>query len=146
MEAISFNFSDVGGLLLSVGGYAMSGFAIGSVIPGVGNIIGAVVGSVIGLLAAGLSYFFGGRNKKIAEAQSKVTEAIKAERVKGKKSFEDDTRSMLAKISEQIEGSTLSQLEDERRNMREVSALFDDKIASIQALRNQVEAKPYGTI
>lgn len=146
MEAISFNFSDVGGLLLSVGGYAMSGFAIGSVIPGVGNIVGAVIGGVVGLLATGLSYLFGGRNKKIAEAQAKVTDAIKAERAASKKSFEQDTQAMLAKINAQIEGSTLSQLDDERRKMAEVGALFEKKIASIQALKNQVEAKPYGTI
>ncbi|WP_137804399.1 GTPase [Pseudomonas sp. G(2018)] len=146
MDAISFNFSDVGGLLLSVGGYAMSGFAIGSVIPGVGNIIGAVIGGVVGLLAAGLSYLFGGRNKKIAEAQANVTEAIKKERVASEKSFEQDTLVMLAKIKEQIENSTLSQLEGERDKMADVTKLFDEKIASIQALKKQVEAKPYGTI
>ncbi|MER0561901.1 GTPase [Pseudomonas aeruginosa] len=146
MDAISFNFSDVGGLLLSVGGYAMSGFAIGSVIPGVGNIVGAVVGGVVGLLAAGLSYFFGGRGKKIAEAQAKVTDAIKAERASIRKSFEKDTQAMLTKVKSQIEDSTLSQLDGECRKMAEVGALFEEKIASIQALKNQVEAKPYGTI
>lgn len=146
MEAISFNFSDVGSFLLSVGGYALSGFGIGTVFPGIGNIVGAIVGGLFGLLAAGLSYFFGGRGKKIAEAQEQVAKAIKAERENVTKTFNRDTEEMLAKIKEQIEGSVLSQLKDERRKMADVTALFDEKIASIQALRNQVEAKPYGTI
>lgn len=146
MDAISFNFSDVGGLLLSVGGYAMSGFALGSFFPVVGNIVGAVIGGIVGVIAAGLSYFFGGRSKKIAEAQANVTEAIKKERVASEKTFDQDTQAMLAKIKAQIEGSTLKQLDDERRKMADVGALFDEKIASIQALKNEVEAKPYGTI
>lgn len=147
MDAIDFNFSDFGGFLLSIGGYAASGFTIGTFFfPGVGNIIGAVIGGVVGILAAGLSYLFGGRNKKIAEAQANITEAIKKERVASEKTFERDTQAMLEQIKTQIEGSTLSPLDDERRKMADVGALFDEKIASIQALKNQVEAKPHGTI
>ena len=48
MDAIDFNFSDFGGFLLSIGGYAASGFTIGTFFfPGVGNIIGAVIGGVV---------------------------------------------------------------------------------------------------
>ncbi|MCO7568115.1 dynamin family protein [Pseudomonas sp. S 311-6] len=146
MDAISFNFSDVGSFLLSVGGYALSGFGIGTVFPGIGNIVGAIVGGLLGLVAAGLSYFFGGRGKKIAEAQEQVAKAIKAERENVTRTFNRDTEAMLVKIKEQIEGSVLNQLTDERRKMADVTALFDEKIASLQALKNQVEAKPYGTI
>lgn len=146
MDAISFNFSDVGSFLLSVGGYALSGFGIGTVFPGIGNIVGAIVGGLLGLVAAGLSYFFGGRGKKIAEAQEQVAKAIKAERENVTRTFNRDTEAMLVKIKEQIEGSVLNQLTDERRKMADVTALFDEKIASLQALKNQVESKPYGTI
>ncbi|MBI6953289.1 dynamin family protein [Pseudomonas sp. CCOS 191] len=146
MDAISFNISDFGGFLLSVGGYALSGFGIGTVFPGIGNIVGAIVGGLFGLLAAGLSYVFGGRAKKIADAQEQVAKAIRAEREKVTETFKRDTKEMLAKIKEQIEGSVLRQLSSERDKMDEVTALFDEKIASIQALKNQVEAKPYGTI
>ncbi|HDS1683125.1 TPA: dynamin family protein [Pseudomonas putida] len=146
MDAISFNFSDVGGLLLSIGGYASSGFVIGSIIPGVGNIVGAVIGGVVGLLAAGLLYVFGGRNKKIQDAQEKVRAAIKKQHSDSKEAFDQDTRTMVANIKDQIEKTTLAQLKDERRKMADITALFDQKIASIQALKNQVEAKPHGTI
>ena len=146
MDAISFNFSDIGGLLLNIGSYAMSGFAIGSLIPGVGNIVGAVIGGIVGLVATGLGYFFGGRNKKIAEVQAKVSEAIRKERMTCEQTFEQDTLSMLGKIKEQIESTTLLPLDNERNKLLEVGKLFDDKIASIQAIKNHVEAKPYGTI
>lgn len=146
MDAISFNFSDFGSFLLSVGGYALSGFGIGTAFPGIGNIVGAIVGGLFGLLAAGLSYIFGGRAKKIADAQDQVAKAIRAEREKVTETFKHDTKEMLAKIKEQIEGSVLRQLSSERGKMDEVTVLFDEKIASIQALKNQVEAKPYGTI
>ena len=146
MDAISFNFSDFGGFLMSVGGYALSGFGIGTAFPGIGNIVGAIVGGLLGLLAAGISYVFGGRAKKIADAQDQVAKAIRVEREKVTETFKHDTKEMLVKIKEQIEGSVLRQLSSERGKMDEVTALFDEKIASIQALKNQVEAKPYGTI
>ncbi|WP_236178561.1 MULTISPECIES: GTPase [Pseudomonas] len=146
MDAISFNFSDVGSFLLSIGGYALSGFSIGTFFPVIGNIVGAIVGGVIGVFAAGLSYLFGGRGKKIAEAQEQVAKAIKAEREKVTKTFKRDTEDMLAKIKDKIESSVLSQLTDERRKMADVTRLFDEKIASIQALKNEVGDRPYGTI
>lgn len=146
MDSISFNFSDMGSFLLSVGGYALSGFGIGTVFPGIGNIVGAIVGGLFGLFAAGLSYLFGGRGKKIAEAQEQVAKAIKAERENVTKTFKRDTEEMLAKIKDKIEGSVLSQLTDERRKMADVTRLFDEKIASIQALKDEVGDRPYGTI
>ncbi|WP_207848478.1 MULTISPECIES: GTPase [unclassified Pseudomonas] len=146
MDAISFNFSDVGSFLLSVGGYALSGFSIGTLFPVIGNIVGAIVGGILGLFAAGMSYLFGGRGKKIAEAQEQVAKAIKAERGKVTKTFKRDTEEMLAKIKDKIESSVLSQLTDERRKMADVTCLFDEKIASIQALKNEVGDRPYGTI
>ena len=62
------------------------------------------------------------------------------------KTFEQDTQSMLGNIKEQIESTTLCPLDNERNKLLEVGKLFDDKIFSIQAIKNQVEAKPYGTI
>lgn len=146
MDTISFNFSDVGSFLFNIGTYALSGFGIGTVFPGIGNILGAIVGGAVGVIVGFIKYFTVGRDKKIAEAQEQVANAIKAEREKVTKSFNNDTEEMLAKIKEQIEGSVLRQLSSERGKMDEVTALFDEKIASIQALKNQVEAKPHGTI
>ena len=131
MDAISFNFSDVGGLLLNVGSYAMSGFTLGTLFPVLGNIVGAIIGGIVGLVVTGLRYFFGGRNKKIAEVQAKVSEAIRKERMTCEQTFEQDTLSMLGKIKEQIESTTLLPLDNERNKLLEVGKLFDDKIASI---------------
>lgn len=75
-----------------------------------------------------------------------MTEAIKKERAASEKPFEQETQVLLATIRAQIEGSTLRQLSDERQKMADVGVVFDKKIASIQALKNQVEAAPYGTI
>ena len=71
---------------------------------------------------------------------------VKAERANVTNTFNLDTAEMLTKIKDTIESSVLSQLTDERRKMAEVTRLFDEKIATIQALRNQGGAKPYGTI
>jgi hypothetical protein len=146
MEAISFSFADVGGLLFSVGSYALTGFTLGSVIPGLGNVLGAVIGGVIGVLASALKYFFGGRGKKIADAQAKVSEAINEERQKLQRSFGEDTQAMRAKIKQDLDGSIFHALDEECRKMAEIGTLFAEKIASIQQLKTEVEAKPHGTI
>ena len=48
--------------LKNAGKYALAGAAIGTIIPGVGNLVGAVVGGLIGLVVGGITGSIGGKN------------------------------------------------------------------------------------
>lgn len=86
LENLDVDFGDVVDFLGKIAGTAMSGFAIGSLFPGIGNIIGAVVGGVIGTTYAIVSSDDGkadARNQignAIAEAK-KRTKGNMAERL-----------------------------------------------------------------
>ena len=71
----SFGLSDFGDWALSIGGWAMSGFAIGSMFPGIGNVIGAIAGAVVGI-AMKLVEWFMSDSTKINRAKSKARDAI----------------------------------------------------------------------
>lgn len=71
--AMNFNGKDFADATLKVGGLALTGFSIGSIFPGIGNIIGAVVGAVAGIAFA-IAGFFMGKEKRIAKAKSKAKE------------------------------------------------------------------------
>lgn len=73
----SFGLSDFGGWALSIGGYALSGAAIGSMIPGLGNIAGAVVGALVGFALKLWEWASTwGKSAKINKAKSKARDAI----------------------------------------------------------------------
>lgn len=66
--------SQVLGAVGTIGGSALTGAAIGSVIPGVGTAIGAGVGATVGTAIAGINYLLN-ENKKAEEAAAAATEA-----------------------------------------------------------------------
>lgn len=71
----SFGLSDFGDWALSIGGWAMSGFAIGSMFPGIGNVIGAIAGAVVGIVMKLVEWFMSD-STKINRAKSKARDAI----------------------------------------------------------------------
>lgn len=73
--ALEMNFTgkDFASAALKVGSLAFSGFAVGSLFPGIGNIIGAVVGGLLGLGFV-IADFFMGKAKRIAKAKAKAKE------------------------------------------------------------------------
>ncbi len=73
----SFGLSDFGGWAFSIGGYALSGAAIGSMIPGLGNIAGAVVGALVGFALKLWEWASTwGKSAKINKAKSEARDAI----------------------------------------------------------------------
>lgn len=70
---MQFSGKDFAGAAVKVGSLALSGFAVGSLFPGIGNIIGAVVGGLLGLGFV-IADFFMGKEKRIAKAKAKAKE------------------------------------------------------------------------
>lgn len=68
---MKFTGKDFGGALLTVGGLAYSGFLVGSIFPGIGNIIGAVIGAIAGVVFAIVDIFMN-KAKKIAKAKAQA--------------------------------------------------------------------------
>lgn len=71
--ALEMNFTgkDFAGAAATIGSLAFSGFAVGSLFPGIGNIIGGIIGALSGIVFA-IAGFLMGKEKRIARAKSKA--------------------------------------------------------------------------
>lgn len=73
VKEFKLNSKDFGGALFKVANLTLSGLSIGTMFPGIGNIVGTVIGFVSGLVFAIASLFMG-KDKKIAKAKAKAEE------------------------------------------------------------------------
>jgi hypothetical protein len=136
----------VGGVLLNIGSYALSGMTLGSLFPGVGNIIGAVAGAVIGVISSAVSYFFGGKDKKISAAQSKSRENVDEARDKFAPKFSEETKKIIGNIKAEVADKILQDLGVEVARMTDVKHIIEKQILAIETIKNNVARSSYGTI
>lgn len=71
----SFNMGTLGNVAFTIGGYVMSGIAIGTAFPVIGNIVGGIVGAVVGVLVSIFS-FFESDASKIRKCKKKAADAV----------------------------------------------------------------------
>ena len=71
----SFNMGELGNVAITIGGYILSGMAIGSFIPGIGNLIGGIVGGIVGAIVSFFK-FFESDASKIRKCKNQAAEAI----------------------------------------------------------------------
>ncbi|QPX62140.1 tape measure protein [Mycobacterium phage Indlovu] len=90
--------SQILGALSTVGGAALTGAAIGSVVPGLGTGVGAIAGTAVGTALAGVNFLLGENSKKsqeaaaaadaLAQANQRAAEGAAANRAAQKELFD----------------------------------------------------------
>ncbi|MEQ4539003.1 MAG: GTPase [Billgrantia sp.] len=146
MDSVNFSINELGGIFLGIGGYALSGLAIGSVFPGVGNAIGVAVGVAVGVVSNLLKYFFSGRGKKIREAQKKVAQTIEKQRELLKDETIDAERKFLENIRIDIKKKIVNELYHENKKMEDVEIVLKEKIITLSELKYRMEENPDGAV
>jgi hypothetical protein len=140
-----FNAKDFGKAMFNIGSYALSGFVIGTSFPVIGNIVGVVVGAVIGVLSAALS-FFGGKDKKIRNAQSEARDKIDIERDKFSCRFSEETDGIIGEVRAQIQAEVLDPISAEKNKFDDVGIVLTRQIAKISQILNSVKEMKYGAV
>lgn len=74
-NAESFDFKQLGSAAMTIGSYAISGFAIGNVFPGIGTLVGTIVGAFVGLVVW-VTGWFTSKETKIRKAKSNARDKI----------------------------------------------------------------------
>lgn len=127
------------GVLLSIGGYALSGFALGSFVPVIGNVIGTIIGAVVGLVMAFIG-LFQSRDKKIAKAKNQMREKIEEIADAEWKKQESQCERMSNELAEQA--SKLIFVHESVVYAAKVSLDFvDDFLKKQDALRKEIKQK-----
>ena len=74
-NAESFDFKQLGSAAMTIGSYAISGFAIGNAFPGIGTLVGTIVGAFVGVIVWVVG-IFSSRESKIRKAKNNARDKI----------------------------------------------------------------------
>lgn len=75
MKALKISGKELGKGALKIAGYGVTGFKIGTVIPGLGNVVGAVIGVVVGVVMA-IVDIFTSKETRIHRAKQRLKELL----------------------------------------------------------------------
>lgn len=140
LSELDIDFNDVLGWTTKTAGTAAVGAALGSFIPGVGNLIGAAVGAAVG----GVVHACSGDGGK-ADAKKSISDAIGKAKFKAKYDIERALRPVLNDIANQKK-----KLKDAARleldNIEDLNDSIDDFDNEIKNFVNQLKNNKYGRI
>src|SRR5690554_5791603 len=127
--SLSFDFfkSDLlklGGVLLSVGGFAMTGFTLGSFLPVIGNVVGAVIGGVLGIGIILFKDIFTSTTSKKSKILIKTSQQLDEK----SKDIDKQLQKEFANISEGIKKNSIDNS----------LALIDELVEMYQLRRNKI--------
>ena len=135
-----FNYEDVlkegFNVLTTVGGMAMTGALIGTIFPGIGNVIGAIVGAIIGAIFYGIKSFFGGETKE-AKIKRDLEPKLKETKKEILSYFEKIYKQNFKEVKENTiqEEKTLNLCS---KGLRELQNMLINKISDINSLSNKI--------
>lgn len=140
-DAESFDFKQLGNILLTIGGYAFSGAVIGSGFGPLGTAIGAIIGTIAGAVIEGLKKFFnkekvlqGYKNK----ASEKVEKCAKETWEKISNKIENVIDQLASKTDECIAFAS-KQLESANQSLKLISDLESKIKKQAKQLDNEIE-------
>ena len=134
-----------GSIAFSVGSYALTGAGIGSVFPGIGNLIGGAIGAMVGALVSILD-FFTSKAKRIRKAQAQVQGKLDDVRYQVMDGLSNEMTTLMKPIRQEVEDTTLSQVNTIYASLTRPLDIMQQQIALMTHIKNQLEKMPHGTI
>lgn len=141
----NLGLSDFGSFAFQVGSYALSGFAIGTAFPGIGNIAGAIGGAVVGIVMGFLGLFTS-KEKRIRNAQSEVREKIESVCEEKLEAIESNVAKIVARVHSEVESKALSAVNTLENNLNIPVHVVEKQINDLTIILNKVRDMKYGTI
>jgi len=141
----NLGLSDFGSFAFQVGSYALTGLAVGSAFPVIGNIIGAIAGAAVGIVM-GLVGLFSGKEKRIRKAQVQVREKIEKVHDEKLNDIEQSVAQMMAIINSEIEDKALAAVNTLERNLKIPVSVLEQQIKVLTQILSKVREMPNGTI
>ena len=134
-----------GSIAFSVGSYALTGAGIGSVFPGIGNLIGGAIGAMVGALVSILD-FFTSKAKRIRKAQAQVQGKLDDVRYQVMDGLSNEMTTLMKPIRQEVEDTTLSQVNTIYASLTRPLDIMQQQIALMTHIKNQLEKMHHGTI
>ncbi|PWR21097.1 GTPase [Zavarzinia aquatilis] len=141
---MSLKFWDYGAILYRFGSYITTGMAAGSVIPGIGTLIGGVAGAMIALVVSAVSYFQG-KDARIRRAQSKVRASIEEKREKLLQSINYNSEEILNPVRD-IMNDVYRKIKESQENIDRPLKIIQKLTETMSGLKIQLEDMARGSI
>lgn len=136
----SFDWGKLGGSLFSIGGMAMAGASIGSLFPGIGNVIGAILGGLVGLLIEGLKRWFGGESAE-SKAKRQIDEKLSILKTDIRCKLDDSNRKIISDCEENIINKISVMLDQNIEGLKLIQTILDTKTKQLDNLIKQVKTQ-----
>lgn len=139
-----FNLKNIGSWALNIGGYAASGFALGTFFPGLGNLVGGIAGAIVGILKS-VWDFFSSKEKRVRKMQHQIHDMLDEmndELLTSEKSFIKEAVSKLTEYKKELELQLDKQLEAIVHPLN----LIEKNIKFMSDINIKMKGMPYGTI
>ncbi len=140
-DAESFDFKQLGSVLLTIGGYAFSGAVIGSGFGPVGTAIGAIIGTIVGAVIEGIKKFFN-KEKVLQGYKNKASEKVEECADETWNKMSDDIESIsnqLASKTDECITFAFKQLESANQSLGLISDLESKIKNQVKRLDNEIE-------
>lgn len=138
VEIPSINFKEVVSFVGGVAAWVSGGALLGSIIPGVGNVVGAIIGGIVGLIVQGVKAFFGGENKE-AKIKRKVSEELKKLKIEVTQKIGE----LKCQIVTQFENDIVHPIIEQNKQMviryKSLQNLFNENINFLNTQKNNLE-------
>lgn len=141
----SFDVKKLMGNLMSIGGMVALGISIGTVFPGIGNLVGGITGAVVGFLKA-LWESAGGKEKRIAARQNAFRDSLKSEQRQLISKLNAEATSITYTLQAQVREKITPVIDAEYRKMLDVEHILSTEIQTISNLKHSIQEKDYGTV
>ena len=133
IQEMGISIKDVTSFALDVGGSAVTGAAVGSIIPGVGTAIGAAIGAAFGALKC---WIFGDGGK--GKARKVVVDTINESYDKNKVDLDRTIQGVLNKLNN-IKRKIESQIRTEKSNLQELSEVINKTQLHLRKFVNELK-------
>ena len=138
VEIPSINFKEVVSFVGGVAAWVSGGALLGSIIPGVGNAVGAIIGGIVGLIMQGIKALFGGESKK-AKIRRKVSEELRKLKIEVTQKIGE----LKYQIVTQFENDIVLPIIEQNKQMviryKSLQNLFNENINFLNTQKNNLE-------
>ncbi|MDE1150245.1 MAG: hypothetical protein PW843_27155 [Azospirillaceae bacterium] len=144
LEGLSFSFSAFKNLLWDVGSYALSGMSVGSVIPGLGNLVGVIAGAVVGAVINLFKWFLLDAVGRAREVQAKILKQLEEAEVDFRVSLGAWRTGACADVRRELLDPIMAGLDADMAGIGQVGDLVQGQIQSLKTYRATLEAMADG--
>ena len=129
---MNIEFADIAKGIFGIASFIMTGIGVGSIFPGMGNIIGGIIGGVLGLAFAALDFFNPNRKRERAKAKARedIDDMKKEARSKIKNMIKDMRKDINVSVNEI--NSKLDAIYDKQIKILKLLNTKKDKLEIIQ--------------